>query len=64
VTDTGALSVSSGLKMGRVPKEKRVVLDETTKDVSKLNKIIDHMVGQREHSNPSLRLGKKQTKNN
>jgi hypothetical protein len=34
ITDTGALSVSSGLKTGRTPKEKRVVLDETTKDVS------------------------------
>jgi ATP-dependent phosphoenolpyruvate carboxykinase len=33
VTDTGALSVSSGSKTGRSPKEKRVVLDETTKDV-------------------------------
>jgi len=33
VTDTGALSVSSGTKTGRTPKEKRVVLDETTKDV-------------------------------
>lgn len=30
----GALSVSSGLKTGRTPKEKRVVLDSTTKDVS------------------------------
>jgi len=34
ITDTGALSVSSGQKTGRTPKEKRVVLDETTKDVS------------------------------
>ena len=49
--------------MGRVPKEKRVVLDETTKDVRELNKIIDHLVGQREHSNPSLWLGEKQAKN-
>jgi ATP-dependent phosphoenolpyruvate carboxykinase len=30
----GALSVSSGSKTGRTPKEKRVVLDELTKDVS------------------------------
>jgi len=29
----GALSVSSGLKTGRTPKDKRVVLDDTTKDV-------------------------------
>jgi ATP-dependent phosphoenolpyruvate carboxykinase len=27
--------VSSGLKTGRVPKDKRIVYDETTKDVSK-----------------------------
>jgi ATP-dependent phosphoenolpyruvate carboxykinase len=40
ITDTGALSVSSGSKTGRTPKEKRVVLDETTKDVS----LISHLV--------------------
>ena len=34
ITDTGALSVSSGSKTGRTPKEKRVVMDDTTKDVS------------------------------
>ena len=33
ITDMGALNVSSGLKTGRTPKEKRVVEDETTKDV-------------------------------
>ena len=33
IADNGALSVSSGLKTGRTPKDKRVVLDETTKDV-------------------------------
>ena len=33
ISDVGALSVSSGSKTGRVPKEKRVVLDEITKDV-------------------------------
>eukprot|EP00455_Lapot_gusevi_P038888 TRINITY_DN4357_c1_g1_i8.p2 TRINITY_DN4357_c1_g1~~TRINITY_DN4357_c1_g1_i8.p2 ORF type:complete len:572 (+),score=243.36 TRINITY_DN4357_c1_g1_i8:88-1803(+) len=32
ISDTGALSVSSGSKTGRTPKEKRVVLDATTKD--------------------------------
>lgn len=32
ITDTGALAVSSGSKTGRTPKEKRVVLDEVTKD--------------------------------
>lgn len=36
ITCTGALSVSSGSKTGRVPKDKRIVYDETTKDVSKL----------------------------
>jgi len=34
ITETGALCVSSGSKTGRVPKEKRIVLDDTTKDVS------------------------------
>ena len=38
VTYTGALSVNSGSKKGRVPKEKRIVYDETTKDVSILTK--------------------------
>lgn len=32
IADSGALSVSSGSKTGRTPKDKRVVLDETTKD--------------------------------
>lgn len=32
----GALSCSSGSKTGRTPKDKRVVLDEITKDVSLL----------------------------
>ena len=34
ITETGALCISSGSKTGRVPKEKRIVLDEITKDVS------------------------------
>lgn len=34
ITDTGALAVSSGQKTGRTPKEKRVVLDDLTRDVS------------------------------
>ena len=34
ITDKGALCVSSGVKTGRVPKEKRIVYDATTKDVS------------------------------
>ena len=34
VTDTGALSTSSGLRYGRSPKDKRVVEDDLTKDVS------------------------------
>ena len=37
ITDTGALSVSSGSKTGRVPKEKRIVMDEGTKDVRTIN---------------------------
>jgi len=65
IADSGALSVSSGQKTGRVPKDKRVVLDETTKDVRfKLKTTyhlgseanlhhVDHLVGQREHPNLS-----------
>lgn len=34
ITETGALCISSGLKTGRVPKQKRIVEDELTKDVS------------------------------
>jgi phosphoenolpyruvate carboxykinase (ATP) len=33
ISDTGALTASSGLRTGRSPKDKRVVLDEITKDV-------------------------------
>jgi ATP-dependent phosphoenolpyruvate carboxykinase len=33
IADNGALSVSSGQKTGRTPKDKRVVLDDTTRDV-------------------------------
>jgi phosphoenolpyruvate carboxykinase (ATP) len=33
ITDTGALSASSGLRTGRSPKDKRIVEDEMTKDV-------------------------------
>lgn len=36
ITDTGALSASSGLRTGRSPKDKRIVEDEITKDVSKI----------------------------
>jgi len=34
ITETGALRVSSGTKTGRVPKQKRIVLDEMTENVS------------------------------
>jgi ATP-dependent phosphoenolpyruvate carboxykinase len=34
ITETGALMASSGLRTGRVPKDKRIVLDDETKDVS------------------------------
>jgi len=37
ITETGALCCSSGSKTGRVPKDKRIVLDTETKDVSKAN---------------------------
>jgi ATP-dependent phosphoenolpyruvate carboxykinase len=40
ITSTGALSASSGEKTGRTPKEKRIVEDEITKDVSLLSIII------------------------
>ena len=32
ITDTGALSVTSGLKTGRVPRAKRIVYDVSTRD--------------------------------
>lgn len=32
ITETGALACSSGSKTGRVPKDKRIVLDAETKD--------------------------------
>jgi ATP-dependent phosphoenolpyruvate carboxykinase len=34
ITETGALAVSSGKRTGRVPKDKRIVCDAETKDVS------------------------------
>lgn len=34
ITETGALAVSSGKRTGRVPKDKRIVLDDETRDVS------------------------------
>jgi phosphoenolpyruvate carboxykinase (ATP) len=33
ITDTGAMAAYSGVRTGRSPKDKRVVEDETTKDV-------------------------------
>ena len=35
ITETGALCISSGSKTGRVPKQKRIVEDDITRDVSK-----------------------------
>jgi ATP-dependent phosphoenolpyruvate carboxykinase len=35
ITETGALSASSGFRTGRSPKDKRIVEDEITKDVFK-----------------------------
>lgn len=43
IADSGALSVSSGLKTGRTPKDKRVVLDDTTKDVC-INGLIAELI--------------------
>mgnify|MGYP001626731035 CR=1 FL=1 len=34
ITETGALCISSGSKTGRVPKQKRIVNDDLTRDVS------------------------------
>lgn len=34
ITETGALCTYSGLRTGRSPKDKRIVEDEITKDVS------------------------------
>ena len=36
ITETGALCISSGSKTGRVPKQKRIVMDDMTRDVSDL----------------------------
>jgi len=33
ITSTGALCCNSGSRTGRVPKDKRIVLDDETKDV-------------------------------
>jgi ATP-dependent phosphoenolpyruvate carboxykinase len=61
ITETGAMSASSGLRTGRSPKDKRIVEDETTKDVRNHQLIlslnfIDHMVGQCQHPNLSSRI--------
>jgi ATP-dependent phosphoenolpyruvate carboxykinase len=39
ITETGALMCSSGSKTGRVPKDKRIVLDAETEEVSAIAKI-------------------------
>ena len=36
ITENGALCISSGSKAGRVPKQKRIVEDDITRDVSAL----------------------------
>ena len=33
ISETGALNASSGLRTGRVPKDKRIVMDDETRDV-------------------------------
>ena len=39
ITETGALSASSGFRTGRSPTDKRIVEDETTKDVIRFESI-------------------------
>lgn len=39
ITDSGALNCSSGLRMGRSPKDKRIVLDDETRDLVHWGKI-------------------------
>ena len=36
ITETGALCISSGSRSGRVPKQKRIVEDDMTRDVSNI----------------------------
>ena len=40
ITETGALCISSGSKAGRVPKQKRIVEDDITRDVSFLKRYL------------------------
>ena len=52
ITETGAMSCSSGLRTGRVPKDKRIVLDDETKDVSstKFNPLLtESALGRRQY---------------
>jgi phosphoenolpyruvate carboxykinase (ATP) len=39
ITDSGALSCSSGLRTGRSPKDKRIVYDDETKDIVNWGKV-------------------------
>lgn len=39
ITETGALSCSSGERTGRSPKDKRIVFDETTKEIVNWGKV-------------------------
>ena len=67
IADNGALSTSSGLRTGRSPKDKRIVEDETTKNVSYtllLTFFLDHLVGTHQHPYCSQGLRQKQTKSN
>jgi hypothetical protein len=52
ITATGALSCSSGSKMGRVPKEKRIVLDDMTREVSE--KLIKTLLFHRTYTGEKL----------
>ncbi len=45
ISETGALCCSSGTRTGRVPKDKRIVLDAETKDVRSLDDSVESSLG-------------------
>ena len=64
LTDTGALHASSGVRYGRSPKDKRVVLDEVSKDVIScldITAFTGDLVGRCQHSHCARRLRKEPT---
>ena len=44
ITETGALCISSGARTGRSPRQKRIVEDETTRDVSRVKIVVFHYI--------------------